>query len=148
MSALLAYIRAEVAPLHAPLIPGSWDRVIEDDRWSTIWPLGRAARPEVWFHARLVLRNDTTPTRALFICTGERVVLNALADRIAADALPWTRTWLTLAEIRADATALAVGLRAAWPDERPRNDLGQPIGTLVGHWRRMAGFVHEDAETE
>jgi hypothetical protein len=143
MAALIALIRAEVAPTDAPLIPAGWDRIIESDRWCTIYPLGRVARPDIFFHARLVLRDVTTPTRALFVCTGPRVVLDALAARIAADALPWTRTWLTLSALRADNTAAAIAIRNAWPDERPGG-----VGTLVAHWRRMAGFYDEDADAE
>lgn len=143
MAALIALIRAEPAPIDAPLIPTAWDHVEESDRWSTVYPLGRLARPGVFFHARLVLRDGTTPTRALFVCTGARVVLDHLAARIASDALAWTRTWLTLADLRADGGAVAVAIRNAWPDERPEG-----AGALVAHWRRMAGFGGEDAETE
>lgn len=37
--------------------------------------------------------------------------------------------------------------RTSWPDERPLNSLGNPVGTRVAHWRRMAGFGAEDAES-
>lgn len=147
MAALLAYIRAEAAPIDAPLIPASWRRTIEADRWASVYPLGRVERPDVFFHARLMLRHPTTPTRAVFVCTGPRVVLDHLAARIAGDALPWSRTWLTIAELRDDSTQLATQMRALWPDERPLDGAGEPIGTLVAHLRRMAGHEAEAAET-
>jgi hypothetical protein len=140
MATLLAFIRAHATD-SAPLIPAQWDRTIEDDRWATVYPLGRVARPDVFFHARLVLRDPNDATRALFICTSDRpAMLVHLADRIASDNLPWTRTWSSLAALRADATALAVRLRGAWPDERPRDENNNPVGALVRHLRRMAGF--------
>jgi hypothetical protein len=146
MGAILAYIRAE-ADIDAPMIPASWWRTIESSRWVTIYPLGREARPDVMFHARLIMRHPSFPGRALFICTSpSAAILAHLADRIAADALSWTRTWSTLAELRADATTLATQIKAAWPDERPRDAEGQPIGTLVAHLRRMAGLDGESAE--
>lgn len=152
MSALLAYIRAH-ATEDRPLVPASWDVVIEADRWVTLYPAGREARPDVYFHCRLVVRDPSFATgataRAVFVCTGARAVLDRLADRIASDALPWTLTWTTLAALRAQAGVVATRLRNAWPDERPRDgqDPPQPIGTLVAHWRRMADFDAEDAES-
>lgn len=137
MATLIALIRAEAAPLDAPVVPGSWDRIIEASRWCSLYPLGREDGRHL--HARLVLRDSDTPTRGLFVCTGPRAMLDALADRIAADSLPWTRTWATLAALRADPSAAAVAIRAAWPDERPRG-----VGTLVAHWTRMAGALEEN----
>jgi hypothetical protein len=141
MAALIAYIRAET-DIASPLIPASWDRTIEDARWVTLYPL-----PEVMFHARLVMRHPSFPGRALFVCTSpSAVILQHLADRIAADGLSWTRTWATLAALRADASTLAMQIKDAWPDERPLDAEGQPIGTLVAHLRRMAGLDGESAE--
>jgi hypothetical protein len=147
VAALIALIRAE-ASRDAPMIPGSWDCTVGPDRWSVIYPLGRVASPGVFFHARLVLRDGTNPQRAVFVCTGPRAVLDRLANAIAADALAWTRTWLTLAALRADASAPAVAIRNAWPDERPRDANGNPIGASVAHFPRVAGFEAEDAEEE
>lgn len=45
------------------------------------------------------------------------------------------------------APATAAPPRTSWPDERPLNSLGNPVGTRVAHWRRMAGFNAEDAES-
>lgn len=140
MATLIALIRAEAAPLDAPVVPGSWDRIVEAHRWCSLYPLGREDSRHI--HMRLVLRDSGTPTRALFVCTGPSAMLARLADRIAADGLPWTRTWSTLAALRADASAAAVAIRAAWPDERP-----QGTGTLVAHWARMAGALAEDGES-
>lgn len=140
MATLLALIRADAAPLDAPVVPVAWTRVVEADRWCSVYPLGRVDGRHI--HMRLVLRDAGTPTRAVFVCTGPASMLTRLADRIAADGLPWTRTWATLAALRADGSAAAVAVRAAWPDERPRG-----AGTLVAHWRRMAGSLAEDAET-
>jgi hypothetical protein len=140
MATLLAYIRAHATD-NAPLVPVQWDRLIEDDGWATIYPLGSEARPDVFFHARLVLRHPSDPNRALFVCTSDRAaMLQHLADRIAEDDLAWTRTWARLPLLRADATALAVALRAAWPDERPRDEGGNPVGARVAHYARMTGF--------
>jgi hypothetical protein len=143
---LLAFIRATPAPLDTPLVPGSWDVTPEAHRWSTVYPLGRLARPDVFFHARLIVRDSGTPTRAMFVCVGAPVVLQALADRIASDGIAFTRTWATLPLFRADAQATAATIRAAWPDERPRDAGLNPIGTLVALWSRMAGFDDDDAE--
>lgn len=145
MSALLAYIRAYDTE-DRPLVPAEWGYTIETDRWTTIYPLGREARPDIWLHARLMLRHPSFPARAVFVCTGPRVVLDRLAARIASDALVWTRTWLTLAALRADGTTIATQIKSAWPDERPRDASDQPIGTLVAHVRRMAGFDAESGE--
>lgn len=145
MAALIAYIRASTE-IDAPLTPPGWDVVPEVDGWSTVYPLGREEDVDVFFHARLVARHPSMPGRAIFVCTGPRAVLDRLAGRIAADALPWTRTWLTLAALRADGSGVAAQIRALWPDERPLDEQGQPIGTVVGHFRRMAGAVGESAE--
>lgn len=146
MAALLAYIRAE-PDLDLPLIPLSWSYTLEPDRWATIYPLGRD-QPNVFFHARLVMRHPSFPQRAIFICTGPRVVLDRLAERIASDGLAFTRTWLTLQALRDDVTTIAQQIRAAWPDEREHDTSGIPIGPLVAHHRRMASFLSESAETE
>lgn len=149
MPALLAYIRAESTTIDAPFVPATWDKVYEDNRWSTLYPLGRESRPDVCFHARLMLRNPSLPQRAFFICIGTRSILDLLAARITVElaTFPWFRTWLTLPLFRADAATIASELRAAWPDERPRDASGTPIGVLVALHRRMAGFASEDAET-
>lgn len=56
---------------------------------------------------------------------------------ISSDGLSWTRTWANLGDLRADNTALAVALKAAWRDQAE----GTPIlGT------RMTGYVDDDAE--
>jgi hypothetical protein len=142
---LLAFIRARAAPLDVPMVPGSWDITAESARWATLYPLGRIARPDVMCHARLVLRDSGTPTRAMFVIVGQPAVLSAIADMVVADGLPWTRTWADLPTFRADPGAVAVAIRAAWPDERPRPG-GSPVGTLVALWTRMAGFLDDDAE--
>lgn len=138
MSALIAFIRADPA-LDVPIVPAQWDVSIESNRWATLYP---AQRGGVFFHARLIARASGNPGRAVFVCTGAPGVLAVLAARIAADALPWTQTWATLAALRADAGATATAIKAAWPDERPGG-----VGTLVALWARMAGFDTEDAET-
>lgn len=149
MSALLAFIRAEPSR-DVPLVPASWDVTVEDNRWSTLYPLGRD-QPGVFFHARLIARASGNPLRAVFVCTGAPGVLQRLADRIAADRLPWTQTWATLAALRADSGATATAIKAAWTDERPHAydaqgaDLG-PVGVRVALYGRMAGFNAEDAE--
>lgn len=151
MSALVAFIRAD-AVLDVPVVPGSWDVSPESNRWASIYPGGRGG---VFFHARLIARASGNPGRAVFVCTGSPGVLAVLAARIAADGLPWTQTWATLAALRADAGATASAIKAAWPDERPHTWSGPPgapvdggpIGTLVALWARMAGFDTEDAET-
>jgi|SRR6478609_5882287 len=155
MSALLCYVRAQPAPTDAPLVPLAWDVVPESNRWATLYPLGRDARPDVFFHARLIARASGNPQRAAFVCTGPAGVLARLATQIAADSLPWTQTWATLAALRADGGATATAIKAQWPDERPHVWSGPPaapvdggpIGTLVALYARMAGFDSEDAES-
>lgn len=139
MATLVAFVRAD-AVIDVPLIPGAWELTRHDNRWCTVYPLGREDGRR--FHARLIARAAGNPQRALFVCTGAQAMLDALAARIAADALPWTQTWPTLAALRADAGATATAIRAAWPDERPNAG-----STLVALWARMAGALGEDAET-
>jgi hypothetical protein len=139
---LIAYIRAQ-ADADAPMIPGTWSLVEESNRWAAIYPLGRIARSDVSFHARLLVRRTGfTPHRGLFVCVGAPVVLQALADRIAADGLPWTKTWATLAALRSDLTEPAVTLKTSYPDERPEGDSGERVRLFA----RMAGFADDDAE--
>lgn len=138
---LLAYVRAHQT-LDQPLVPGSWEVMQGDSRWASVWPLGRTANPDTFFHCWMAIRRaGFTPHRGLFVCTGAPSVLQALADRIAADALPWTLTWPSLAAFRADATASVVTLRGEYPDERPPG--GVP---LVALWSRMAGWLDDDGE--
>lgn len=139
MATLIAFIRAD-AVLDVPMVPGAWELTQHTNRWCTVYPLGREDGRS--FNARLVARASGNPQRAIFVCTGGAAMLTALANRIAADALPWTQTWPTLAALRGDAGATARAIRAAWPDERP--DAGS---TLVALWARMAGSLGEDAET-
>lgn len=152
MSTLIAFITADPT-LDAPAIPPTWDRQVESNRWTTVFPLGRGAPS---FSARLMARAAGNPTRALFVCVGPAPMLTRLAAAIAADALPWTKTWATLVALRADAGAIATAIKAAWPDERqhtwtgtPPGALvdGGPIGTLVALLGRIAGADAEDAET-
>lgn len=131
--------------MNAPLIPGSWDSVEEDNKWSTIYPLGREARPDIFFHARLIYR--PTALRGVYVCVGPNVVLQNLADRIASDALAWTQTWSGVAAVRADGGANATAIKAAWPDERPIDpDTLLPIGIKVMLRATMAGFLDDDGE--
>lgn len=138
MATLIAYIRADPS-IDTPVVPVTWEVSVENNRWTTLYPLGRGG---VSFFARLIARTSGTPTRALFICTGGTVVLNRLASQIATDGLPWTQTWTNLPALRADAGALAVAIRAAWPDERPGG-----LGSLVGLYSRMASFPSDDGES-
>ncbi len=135
---LLAYVRAEVS-VAAPLVPASWDRTLEDNRWCTIYPAGR----DNFFQARLTARNLTLLQRAFFVCVGPPVMLQHLADAIAGDALPWTQTWADLPTFRADLLPLATAIRAEWPDERHP---ASPGGLLVRLHARLAGFQDDDAE--
>lgn len=113
-----------------PTVPAGWDVVYEDARWCTVWPLGRADRPAVFFHAWLAVR-DAAPNQArgCWVCIGPGAIIDALKPRVA-------RWWETLAALRADNTAVAIGIKAAWA--------GGP-GTTLRH--RMAGFDDDDAET-
>lgn len=139
MATLIAFVRAD-AVIDVPVVPGAWEITQHDNRWSTVYPLGREDGRS--FNVRLIARDGSQPQRACFVCTGPAGVLQRLADRIAADGLAWTRTWPTLAVLRADGTAAAIAVRGKWPDERP--DAGS---TLVALWARMAGALGEDAET-
>lgn len=139
MSSLIAFVRAD-AVLDVPVVPGTWDLVQESNRWSSIYPLGRADGR--CFYARLIARQSGQPTHALFACVGPAAMLTRLANQIAADGLGFTQTWPTLAALRADGGAVALGIKAAWPDERPGG-----VGTLVALWARMEGFDAEDGES-
>jgi hypothetical protein len=144
MSALLAFIRAD-ATRDVPVVPGTWEVVVEDRRWSSVYPLGRADGR--FFSARLIARQSGTPTHAMFVCTGPSAMLTRLANQIGTDGLGFTQTWPSLPALRADAGATATAIKAAWPDERPLDGSGTPVGTLVAHYARVAGFGTEDAET-
>lgn len=109
MSSLIALIRAD-AVLDAPAVPQSWQRQVESNGWTSVYPLGKADGR--FFSARLILRQAANPTRALFVCTGPAAMLDRLATAIAADALPWTKTWATLAALRTD------GARSRRPSRR------------------------------
>lgn len=153
MSTLIALVRAD-AVLDAPIVPAQWEAQVESNGWTTCYPLGKG-RADVFFHARLILRQAGNPQRALFVCTGPAAVLQRLADAIASDALPWTRTWASAAALRADGGAIAQAAKAAWPDDRQRPNtgtleapvLGAPIGPIVALRARMAGYDAEDAES-
>lgn len=142
---LIVYARTH-ATLDMPLIPASWDAEQSASRWAPIWPLGRVSNPGVFFHARLMIRRASfTPNRGLFVCVGTPVVLAHLANRIASDGLPWTLTWASIAEFRADARPAVAALRAEYPDERPRvSDV--PVGALLALHARVAGFDDDDGE--
>jgi len=147
VSTLLAFVRANTAvdPIgglvaDVPIVPGTWDVVVESNRWSSIYPLGRVGGP--CFFARLIARQSGQPGRAMFVCIGPAVMLTRLANQIASDGLGFTQTWANLAALRADGGAVALGIKAAWPDERPGG-----AGTLVALWARMAGLDSEDGET-
>jgi hypothetical protein len=147
---LIAYVRRDdtVADFHTLLVPGSWELLRESDKWATVWPLTRTGSSviggqlrqhrDVFFHVCLMVAHDTLP-RALFVCVGHPFILQQLADMIAADGLAWTRTWSTLAAFRADNTALAVQVRAAWPADH----LDGGVHRIMA---RMAGFEDDDGE--
>lgn len=151
---LVGLIRARPAPESAPVAPPAWDVVEERDGWSTVYPLGREARPDAFFHARLVGR--TAPQRGIYVVLGPRPLLDMIDARIAADALPWSRSWLGLAAMRADTSPLAVAARAAVVDDRPLTvtsaqgvepvTYGAPIGVRVALRSGMAGFAEDDGE--
>ena len=153
---LVALIRARPAPESAPVVPASWDVVEECDGWSTVYPRGREAHPEACFHARLCGRVAAQPLRGVYVVLGPRPLLDMLAARIAADALPWSSSWLGLAALRADTSAPAVAARAAFVDDRPRVVTSAPgvepvvygarVGVLVAMRSGMAGFGDDDGE--
>lgn len=132
------------------LVPPDWTLVRESDKWATVYPLGTAGttviageernNAAVFFHVRLMVGHATMP-RGLFVCVGHPFILDHLADRIAADKLPWTRTWSALAELRADVTALAVQTLTNWP-------LDQLDGTTRRLMSRIAGFDDDDGEQD
>lgn len=120
-----------------PVVPAGWDAAYEDNNWCTIWPLGRVARPEVFVHAWLAVR-DIAPNQArgCWVVIGPDVFIDALKPRV-------TRWWETLAALRADNGAIAVGIKDAWRDERRPGDSGERVRLLT----RIAGFQDDDAET-
>ncbi len=132
--ALLVYARAH-ATLDRPLVPAAWDVTQETSRWCSISPA-----PGVVFHCRLMIRRSGfSPHRALFVCVGTPAAMQYLADRIAADGLPWTLTWANLAAFRADATPAVATLRGEWPS-------AEAPGGLARLLTRMAGYLDDDAE--
>lgn len=132
---LIVYIRKQVNS-DAPVVPASWTIIPESDNWFSIFPRGREEFPNVYFHMKHMVSHDTLP-RAAYVCVGTPVILQRLADMISSDGLAWTRTWNNLVELRADGTALALALKAAWRD--------QPEGTPILA-SRMLGYVDDDAE--
>jgi len=147
---LIAYVRRDdTDPLFPTLlVPGSWTLAYESHQWATVWPLTKVGSSiiggqlrqhnDVFFHVRLMVAHDTLP-RALFVCVGHPYILQQLADMVAADGLAWTRTWDTLTAFRADNTALAVQIRAAWPTDH----LDGGVHRIMA---RMAGFEDDDGE--
>jgi len=146
---LLAYVRRDDADPSRPglVVPSTWTKSHESSEVfsgvETVWPLGREGssvisgvdreHADVFFHAWLSAVHATLP-RAVFVCVGHPIVLERLAERIAADGLPWTRTWSDLPSFRADVTTLAVQLRAVWRAE----------GVILPV--RLAGFEDDDGE--
>ena len=139
---MVAFVRRDDSGARPSLlVPASWDKVLEADRWDTIYPLGRIAQPGVFFHARLIFAHATLP-RGLFVVCGTPAVLQYLADRIAEDALSWTRTWANLGALRDDPTPAVQTMITEIIDERPAGD----IGSRARLFSRIAGFEDDDGE--
>lgn len=151
---LIAYLQRDdsVSGFPTVLIPASWERHIGERvagvTCAAVWPLGVSGasviggelrnHADVFFHAYTLVIHATLP-RALFVLTGHPYVLAQLADRIASDALPWTRTWADLPALRASADPVATSSLSSWPTEH-----------IVGGVRRLmvriASFTDDDAE--
>lgn len=113
----------------APAVPPGWtDYQIEAGGWITYWPRGRTARPHVFLHVLLVA-DGLASGRACFLVQGPSGIL----DSIAASSF---RSWQTLGALRADGTAAALAVKAAWVG-----------GGAVALRSRMAGFGDTDGES-
>lgn len=110
-----------------PVVPAGWDVTCENARWVTLWPLGRVARPDVFAHAWLAVRDTVDPARGCWVVIGPRALIDALKPRVQ-------RWWERLADLRADNGAIATGIKAQWS------------GGSVALRARMAGFDDDDAE--
>jgi len=116
-----------------PNVPGGWDWEIAANGWVTLWPLGRDARPDVFAHACLVVRDSGDPTRGLWVLVGPRAMLDQIESAGS------VRTWRSLPLLRADNGAVATAIKAQWPSSEG--------GAAVQFRRRIAGFFDDDAET-
>lgn len=142
---LLAYVRRDDTIPADPtvLVPASWALVRESSGWATVYPLGRTGSSvvggqmrehrDVFLHAWLGFAHASL-ARACFVVVGHPYALGYLADRVAADALAWTRTWASLAELRADVGTTATLIKSAWR------------AGAIELPSRIAGFDDDDAE--
>lgn len=127
MTSLIFYGRAEAAPSVAPVLPAQAEYVHEVGNRVSIYLLGRE-RDQRHIACIMLARDPSFPLRALYAFTGPDAMIAALQARIDADSIAFTRTWPTLGAFRLDATALCDRLRSAWPDDRPLDEQGQPVG--------------------
>lgn len=122
-----------------PVVPSSWDLGIEASGWISVYPLGREARPDIWFFARLMASDAG---EGAFIAVGPAAVIRELTTRVS-------QSW-TIADLRADNGAVATAIKAAWKDERPRDELGNVVAgsELVTLYGSPAGYgAHDDLES-
>lgn len=131
-----------------PLLPGAPEYTDHSGGWSTIYPLSRTGAPgDLRYHVRQIVApggvaSPGTPTRGVYAIATEGEV-DPGAPRGATRMLDWLPglqgSW-TLPELRADASALAVAIRDAWPVRT--DELGDPIVEPIDMWWSLAGADH------
>lgn len=123
-----------------PDVPAGWDLQCDDGRCIVIWPRGREERPHLFLRCKVVA---ATALKVALLVHGPDAILEAV---LAATPLAWT-----LSELRALGTAAATQIKAAWIDDRPRDENGDPIGPLVamsGGYADQAAGLNMAADAE
>lgn len=106
-----------------PAVPPTWRVVPECDGWTTLYP--NPERVDLFVHAWLACET----TAGAFVIFGPR----ALVDAIVAAA---SRSWTSLAALRADNGAVATAVKTAW--------LARWGGAVLPF--RVAGYDEDDGE--
>lgn len=108
----------------AEAFPPLWEIVREADGWNTLYPLSRD-QVDVFIHARIMAQNAT---RIVFVaCSPHPQVEERLLQLAEASIDYWT-----LAELRADVTAIAVEIKNLWRDKRQEDQVICLLGSMAG----------------
>lgn len=121
-----------------PKVPAGWTVIPESGEWSTLYPNYPDSR---FIHARCCA---VSGANALFALFGPRAWLDQIAAIV-------TYSWPSIAALRADNGTVATQIKAAWLDDRLRDQNGTLINgsepvQMLRH--RMAGFSDDDGESQ
>ena len=119
-----------------PKVPATWTVIPESSGWCTVYPNWPDSR---FIHCRCCAVSGANAFFALF---GPRAWLDQIAALV-------TYSWPSIAALRADNGTVATQIKAAWLDDRQKDQNGtivnglEPIQKLR---QRMAGFADDDGE--